>query len=75
MSADAAVSPERSEGHKGCDPVGSSDIAARLDVQVATVKMWRHRGLLPEPEWTVSGRPCWNWSSIQAWASSTGRLR
>lgn len=57
-----------------CDPVGSDDIAQRLGVQRDTVKMWRHRGLLPEPKWLVSGRPCWNWPDIAKWAAATGRL-
>ena len=56
-----------------CDPVGSDDIAQRLGVQRDTVKMWRHRGLMPEPKWWVSGRPCWNWPDIEKWAAVTGR--
>lgn len=57
-----------------CDPVGSEDIADRLGVKRPTVKMWRYRGLLPEPKWTVSGRPCWNWPDISRWAEATNRL-
>lgn len=59
---------------KNCDPVGSDDIATRLGVQRHTVTMWRHRGLLPEPRWTVSGRPAWNWPDVQKWAKDSGRL-
>ena len=55
------------------DPVGESDIAKRLGVQPATVKVWRQRGLLPEPEAKVSGRPCWQWETIKEWAERTGR--
>lgn len=58
---------------KGCEPVGSDDIAQRLGVKRDTVKMWRHRGLMPEPSWTVSGRPCWNWPDVLAWAKATSR--
>jgi MerR-like DNA binding protein len=56
-----------------CDPVGSDDIAARLGVKRQTVAMWKQRGLLPEPRWTVSGRPCWNWPDVAKWAKDTGR--
>jgi hypothetical protein len=37
--------------------------------------MWRHRGLLPEPKWVVSGQPAWNWVDVEAWAKRTGRLK
>jgi hypothetical protein len=57
-----------------CDPVGAIDIAKRLKVKDATVKTWQYRDLLPEPPWTVSGRPCWDWSTIEAWARATGRF-
>lgn len=56
-----------------CDPVGSDDIADRLGVKRQTVAMWRYRSLLPAPKWTVSGRPCWNWPDVLAWAKETGR--
>lgn len=58
----------------GCDPVGSDDIAQRLGVKRKTVVQWRQREILPEPAWTVSGRPCWNWPDIELWARDTGRL-
>lgn len=52
-----------------CDPVGITEIAQRLGVQRATVDVWRARGVLPEPRWTVGGRPAWNWPDVHAWAS------
>jgi predicted DNA-binding transcriptional regulator AlpA len=55
-------------------PVGAIEIASLLGVRRATVDQWRQRRLLPEPEWTVGGRPAWRESSILAWARSTGRL-
>jgi hypothetical protein len=58
-----------------CDPVGSDNIAGRLGVQRDTVKMWKHRGLLPNPRWTISGRPAWNWPDIEMWSRETGRSR
>src|SRR2546428_7622089 len=56
-------------------PVGAAEIAARLGVRPQTVHTWRHRKLMPEPRWTVSGRPAWDWREIEAWARRTGRLR
>lgn len=57
-----------------CDPVGLAEMAERLGVKPQTARMWRHRNLLPEPDWTVSGQPAWSWSTIEAWARATGRL-
>ena len=56
-------------------PVGAAEIAARLGVRPQTVHTWRHRKLMPEPRWTVSGQPAWDWPEIEAWARRTGRLR
>ena len=54
--------------------VGPGEIADRLGVKRGTVHEWRRRGILPEPEAIVSGVPVWQWSKIEAWARSTGRL-
>jgi len=56
------------------EPVGLAEIADRLRVTRATVDSWRMRDRLPEPRWTVGGRPAWNWADIEAWAHDTGRL-
>jgi len=56
------------------DPVGIVEIAERLDVVRDTVDKWRERGLLPDADYTVGGRPAWEWSTIEAWAVETGRL-
>lgn len=56
-------------------PVGAAEIAVRLGVRPQTVHTWRHRKLMPQPRWTVSGQPAWNWPEIEAWARRTGRLR
>lgn len=53
---------------------GLGEIAERLGVRQQTVAMWRYRGLLPEPSWTVSGLPAWDWPDIARWAVATGRL-
>lgn len=56
-------------------PVGAAEIATRLGVRPQTVHTWRHRKLMPQPRWTVSGQPAWDWPEIEAWARRTGRLR
>lgn len=56
------------------DPVGLVEIAQRLGVTRATADQWRVRGVLPAPDWTVGGRPAWDWPTIEAWARATGRL-
>ena len=55
------------------DPVGAVEIAQRLGVTRATVDKWRQRGIFPAPQWTVGGRPAWEWSTVDEWARSTGR--
>lgn len=54
--------------------VDIADIAHRLNVPKDTVNKWRHRGLLPEPDYPLSVGPVWEWSTIEAWAKSTRRL-
>lgn len=60
------------------EPVGATEIAARLGVQLQTVQNWQARpgAHFPAPRWTVGGRPAWSWSrDIAPWALATGRLR
>lgn len=61
-------------GRPDVEPVGLAEIAERLGVQRRTVDRWRGRGVLPDPTWTVGGRPAWDWPIIEAWARRTGRL-
>jgi len=56
------------------DLVGIVEIAARLAVDRGTVDKWRWRGVLPDPDWVVSGTPVWRWSTVRMWATMTGRL-
>ncbi len=56
-------------------PVGAAEIATRLGVRPQTVHAWRQRKLLPEPRWTVSGQPAWDWVEVESWAKRSGRLR
>ncbi len=48
-------------------------IAALLDTPEATVRKWRTRGLLPEPDYALRVGPIWWRSTIVAWAKETGR--
>ena len=63
--------------------VGITEIADRLQVEVATVTVWRYRHKqAPRPPWRpfpdpvkVVGRsPLFAWSEIETWAKATGRL-
>ena len=67
--------PRRTTSSRGeSTPVGAAEIAERLRVRPQTVHTWRHRKLMPQPRWTVSGQPAWDWPEIEAWARRTGRL-
>ena len=48
-------------------------IADMLRVEKATVRMWRTRGLLPEPDYGLAMGPVWWSTTIEAWAKKTGR--
>ena len=74
QTVDLWVPVDRQGGPVDDTPVGLAEIAERLGVERQTVDAWRHRRLLPDPAWTVGGRPAWAWSTIEAWAKSTGRL-
>ena len=52
-----------------------SAIADRLDYPVNTVRVWRKRGLLPDPVAELAIGPVWNTSDIDKWTDETGRRR
>jgi hypothetical protein len=54
---------------------GPSEFAKEVKVKEPTIRQWRHRGLLPEPDMVLSGMPVWTLRSIREWASQTGRDR
>jgi hypothetical protein len=61
-------------------PVGATEIAARADVDLDTVKRWRERyreryPTFPAVRWTVGGRPAWSWLDVARWLLATGRPR
>lgn len=49
------------------EPVGLKEIAEMLGVQENTARVWRKRGVLPEPKWWASGVPLWNRADIIKW--------
>lgn len=67
------MSTDPPEGSPEILPVGIQEIAERLGVKRATVDQWVQRELLPPRDWTVGGRPAWNWPNIQSWAEETRR--
>lgn len=54
-------------------PVGIPEVAEKLGVKRATVDQWIQREIFPAPDWTVGGRPAWDWSTVRRWAEETGR--
>lgn len=54
--------------------VDLAGIAERLNVPKDTVNKWRHRDLLPEPDFALAVGPVWYWFTIREWAERTGRL-
>jgi hypothetical protein len=61
--------------HTKPEPVGLAEMSERLGAERDTLDLWRHRGLLPEPRWTVGGQPAWCWRrDIEPWARRWGRL-
>lgn len=54
-------------------PVGIQEIAEKLGVARATVDQWIQRGIFPAQDWTVGGRPAWDWSTVRRWAETTNR--
>jgi hypothetical protein len=55
-------------------PWGGDEIARYLRVQRSTVDMWRQRGVLPNPDGRISGRP-WYWPDrIDTWAADSDRI-
>jgi hypothetical protein len=56
------------------DIVDMEEVARRLGVKKETVRMWRYRQLVPEPEWVFGDQPVWRWATIRKWARETGRL-
>jgi hypothetical protein len=55
------------------DVVGQQEAADRLGVKRVTFRSWVFKGQTPEPRWTVSGVPAWDWDAdIKPWAKERG---
>lgn len=70
----AACAIESGVGMAKAQIVGVAEVATALGVEANTVQVWRHRGVLPPPDWTLAMGPVWRWSTIKRWAIRTGRL-
>ena len=57
------------------DPIGVSEIAELLGVEVTTVSSWRQRHVLPSPDKIVNAgkTPFWKTKKLVNWANATGR--
>lgn len=56
------------------DVLGMAELSDLLGVVRPTVYKWAERGLLPDPDFTVSTLPAWRKSTLRAWAEQTDRL-
>lgn len=56
--------------------LGLAEIGALAGVEDGTTWRWQQRGILPAPDFLISGRtPAWERSRIIAWLTRTGRLQ
>jgi hypothetical protein len=70
-SNEETIIPEEALG----DVLGIVEVAALLEVQPRTPRMWLFRELMPEAEYlSVNGQRAWKRRSILKWAAKTGRL-
>jgi predicted DNA-binding transcriptional regulator AlpA len=53
--------------------IGIKEIAAALGITRAYADTLRYRGMLPEPDLVVGGRPAWKTETIEEWCTETGR--
>lgn len=44
-----------------------ADLSRRHGVSVNTLRQWRLRGKIPEPDYRVSGSPAWKESTLASW--------
>lgn len=51
-------------------PVDLAGVAAMCGLTYRTVLVYRHQGLLPEPDGYVARSPWWHAASIRAWNES-----
>lgn len=53
--------------------VGLTEVAVMLGVKRDTVVQWVYRGVAPDRDFTIDGKPAWYLDTITAWAKETGR--
>lgn len=54
--------------------LGLSEIAELFEVEAGTTWRWQQRGILPAPDFLLSGRtPAWSRQRITDWGTRTGR--
>lgn len=55
------------------DLIGPAELAELLSVERATVRQWRHRGILPPAAMILSDLPIWRRGDVLEWACLTER--
>lgn len=56
--------------------LGLAELASLFDVEDGTTWRWQQRGILPAPDFLLSGRvPAWSRERARAWGIQTGRLQ
>lgn len=56
------------------DIMGPQEVAELLGVKAVTVRTWRSKGMMPDPDMIVSRVPIWTSGTIIRWAVQTGKL-
>lgn len=46
------------------DLVGIQELAVAFDKSPGAIRLWKMRGRLPAPDYTVSGTPIWRWGPL-----------
>lgn len=54
--------------------MGLTELADRLGVKPTTPHQWKRRGLMPPPDYTISGILAWDWRTILRWAGLNGKI-
>jgi hypothetical protein len=56
-------------------PMGVTEIAYMLGVEIHTVSVWRQRRIFPDPAHKLASGAIWWETDVMRWAAMTGRLR
>lgn len=63
---------QRRARRRELQPVGKAEIVERLGISHQLLNRWAATNPLPEPAWTVSRQPAWDWTDIEQWANAQG---